>query len=283
MRPATALSVLAPLLLTAACASTAPPEGPSEAERQVAAARAEAEASAAAEERREDAERRRETDEPVREKIVVVDPGGKTSEPTPRELAAAAEEKRRQPGGEGVKRLTNDNLAEVASRGKLTYAGVPAVEQETQAGEGEESGEAVPPAEECDETCWRRRARELRQAWADTVESIPELEAEVADLRWRFYATDDPWERDSQIKPAWDRALDRLRRAREEAARYAERVEEMMEAGRRAGALPGWLREGKELEPERAAEGETRERAEPVEPDVVEQADESVEPKEGQR
>lgn len=281
MRPATALSFLVPLLLTAACASTAPPEGPSEAERQVAAARAEAEASAAAEERREDAERRREADEPVREKIVVVDPGGKTREPTPRELAAAAEEKRRQPGGEGVKRLTNENLAEVASRGKLTYADVPAVEQET-AGEGDEPGD-VPSAEECDETCWRRRARELRQAWADTVESIPELEAEVADLRWQFYATDDPWERDSQIKPAWDRALDRLRRAREEAARYAERVDELMQAGRRAGALPGWLREGKELEPEGTAGSERRDPAEPVEPEVVDRTDESVEPKEGQQ
>ncbi|MDH3745756.1 MAG: hypothetical protein OES47_11715, partial [Acidobacteriota bacterium] len=60
-----------------------------------------------------------------------------------------------------------------------------------------------------------------------------------------------------QIKPAWDRALDRLEGARELVAEASTQLDELIEEGRRAGALPGWLREGIDLEPDRDRERAT--------------------------
>jgi len=262
----------------------------------VAVQEAEATAAAAARTAAENGEGRQEPprSEPVRQKIVVIQRGGDSHTPTPGELAAASRAEREKHGDRSVGELTDKNLAEVASQGKLTYAAVPANAEASAAEKGSEPAEAAGNAaadeaaaeaaagedsvvaassddSECDELCWRRRARELRQSWADASAEIEDLEARVADLRWRFYASDDPWQRDSQIKPAWDRALDRLHRTREEVERYGERVDDLMEEGRRAGALPGWLREGVELEPERTAPAEGSDPSEPVEPPLADQ------------
>jgi hypothetical protein len=290
--------LVAAVLPLSAISCTPSPSPESVAAQEVAAANADAARSAA-----EEAQRRADeaSKKPVREKMVVIQEGGSQHTPTPGELAAAAREERRRHGDRSVGELTDKNLAEVASQGTLTYATV-AADADASTGEqapGREGGaegtevpEAGAPAEsgptaaaaadvgaadaECGETCWRRRARELRRAWSEAAGEIEELEAEVADLRWRFYATDDPYQRDSQIKPAWDRAIDRLRRTREEAERYRERVGELMEEGRRSGALPGWLREGVELEPEGESQEESTDPTEPIEPPLTDQ--DAVEP-----
>lgn len=279
---ATTLALLA--FAAASCASNPPPESVASQEAAAtaaAAARTEAESI----DRREREEKRAQQSEPMREKIVVVDRGGSSRTPSPGELAAATREERRRHGDRSVAALTDENLAEYAARGKVTISGTPVPEEGEEAvGEGGEEGAADAVAAEaladepCDEPCWRRRALELRQAWRDTADSIEELEAEVAEQRWKFYATDDPWVRDTQVKPAWDRALDQLRTARDEAERYGERVDELMQQGRRAGALPGWLREGIDLEPDPAvAAREGRDPSEPGEPTIV--GDDSREPK----
>jgi len=95
------------------------------------------------------------------------------------------------------------------------------------------------------------------------------LEAKTESLRNRFYSTDDGYQRDSQIKPEWDKAIADLEEARYQASRGAAEVLAFLEEGRRAGALPGWMREGVELEPEpvieTTPEGPTAlEAAEPV-------------------
>jgi len=81
------------------------------------------------------------------------------------------------------------------------------------------------------------------------VDSILELQERTAELRTRFYATDDPYVRDGQVKPAWDHALQSLEDARRRARQLENELEATLEEGRQAGALPGWLREGMELEP----------------------------------
>jgi len=273
--PARAAALVAAVSLAfvaAACAAVPAPE--SVAAQQAAATAAAAARTEAEQSDREAREEAAEKRTPVREKIVVVDRGGSSKTPTPGELAAASRAERERHGDRSVDALTDENLAAYAARGRVTISGTPVPEagEETARGEGDEAvvGEAADAV--CDEACWRRRARDLRQGWRDTVDSIASLEAEVADQRWRFYAEDDPWVRDAQVKPAWDRALDRLRTAREEAARYAERVEDLVEAGRRVGALPGWLREGIELEPDpAAARGADRDPAEPIEPPIADE------------
>ena len=263
----------------------------------MAATRAAAAATAAQQEaeaeRHAERQARRPSSAP-RNTTVVIDPGGAVKPKTPAELSEASKRDRERYGDRSVGELNDGNLAELASRGKVTFAGSapPAPRPKGLPTRTTRSPPPPPPrrpppqpqgmgrdgADEasCDEACWRRRAYELREAWSRSVEEIDDLEQEVADLRWRFYAEDDPWVRDSQVKPAWDRALDALRHARDESDRYRERIDELMEEGRRAGALPGWLREGIELEPKTTGDDTTTDTAEPIEPPVLE--DDAVEP-----
>jgi hypothetical protein len=100
-----------------------------------------------------------------------------------------------------------------------------------------------------DEKYWRGRALEIRQRWRKASDRIKELEDDIALLRRRFYAQDDPYVRDGQIKPAWDRALDELRESRATVQAAKKELTDFLDEGRIAGALPGWLREGVDLEP----------------------------------
>ena len=210
--------------------------------------------------------------EPVRRELIVVDEGSSEVRPSPGELAQAT---RREAASRGsAPRITNENLAEYARRGQVTISGT-AVE-DPGAGSAVDTGPAAVgdavAAPVRDEAWWRARAREIREEWRQTLDEIDTLEAAAADLRWRFYAVDDPWVRDREVKPEWDRALDRLSEARRRLDDYPRRLDELVEEGRREGALPGWLREGIELEP-RAEElpGAAGDPAEPVEPSELEE------------
>ena len=100
-----------------------------------------------------------------------------------------------------------------------------------------------------DEKYWRGRALEIRLRWRKASDRIKELEEDVALLRRRFYSQDDPVVRDSQIKPAWDHALEDLRESRATVQAAKKELADFLDEGRIAGALPGWLREGVDLEP----------------------------------
>lgn len=151
--------------------------------------------------------------------------------------------------------ITDDNLSEYAEGGKLTIASAPPAEHL----EGASAGES-------DESYWRERVRSIRSEWREAFDSLTALEAEAAGLRRQFYSADDPFYRDAEIKPQWDRALDKLEETRRIVEESQQRLDEALAEGRRAGALPGWLREGIELEPVIPQEEE----GEPVETGVVE-------------
>lgn len=172
---------------------------------------------------------------------VVIDEGTATASGA-QELAAvaAAERERRRTAGPAMVVINNANLAEHAT-GNLSIVSGPATKP----------GAAVTsPAEVTkDERYWRDRVHGLRQQWAAAVDSIGELEARAAALRTRFYAQDDPYVRDGEIKPAWDRALENLDEAKDRARSLEDQLGAVLEEGRQAGALPGWLRDGIELEP----------------------------------
>lgn len=211
--------------------------------------------------------------EPVRRQLIVIDHGSSEVRPEPGELAhSTRRDAAASPGA--PPRVTNDNLADYARRGRVTMSGGAAVTPgdpaaAEAAGETETAAAASGEAPR-DEAWWRARAREIREEWRRTVDEIGELEEAAADLRWRFYAEDDPWIRDGQVKPEWDRALDRLSGARRRLDEYPRRLEALIEEGRREGALPGWLREGVELEPRpEELPGAEPDPAEPVEPRPV--------------
>jgi hypothetical protein len=124
------------------------------------------------------------------------------------------------------------------------------------------------------EEYWRSQALKIRLDWKAAVEEVDELQAEVADLRRRFYQEDDPHYRDNEIKPSWDRALDRLKDAKSEAEAQERKLSRFLDEGHRAGALPGWLREGVEFEPPATPDNTPAERRrsdDPWEPKVLEE------------
>ncbi len=166
--------------------------------------------------------------------------------------AAQAEQRRRQETGPSQVVITDANLHEYARGGQLTELVTeplpPSAEESTGTGLDEEV---------YSEEYWRERIRNARLGWRAAADRVSELEARVAKLRYDFYAQDDPFYRDSQIKPAWDRAALELERAKSQVEEKRLEVQIALQAGHREGALPGWLREGLEFEPE-VPEGESR-------------------------
>jgi hypothetical protein len=159
--------------------------------------------------------------------------------------AARRERERRGRTGEPIVVITDENLQEHAV-GELTFI----EEEEAPAAAADTADEASAPEDEGpDEQYWRDRVREIRQRWSDAATEVPALEERVAELRRRFYEADDAYYRDTRIKPAWDRTIDLIAQARAEAEAHRLELEKALEEGRLAGALPGWLREGVELEP----------------------------------
>lgn len=195
--------------------------------------------------------------------LVIVDPGGPEVESTASLAEAAQREKERRQGADKpVVTLTNKNLAEFAKGQKLTVA-------EESAATPEAPAVADDTANAEKEKYWRERGLEIRRRWRDAADSVERLEEESAGLRRQFYSTDDPYVRDNQIKPEWDRVLAELDRARRTVAEAPHELDAFLDEGRRAGALPGWLREGIEIEPE--APAESPDSADPQEPKVLDE------------
>lgn len=199
--------------------------------------------------------------------VVVVDPGDEENGAVSLAEAARAERERRARAGRPVASITNKNLPEYARKGQLTVMDGKEEKKAASAGAA-----PSPPATEPvrDEQYWRNRALEIRARWREVADEIQELEQNAGKLRQRFYGEDDPYVRDTQIKPEWDRVLDRLRQARVEVETARKELAEFLEEGRTAGALDGWLREGVDLEPEEEEPAKKTPPAQSIEPPVVE-------------
>jgi hypothetical protein len=90
---------------------------------------------------------------------------------------------------------------------------------------------------------WRETAQRARKRVAEARAHIEELQAAASKLESDFYAWDDGQYRDRVIKPAWDRTLRELEDTRRELAEAEKDLNDLPEKARRAGALPGWIRE----------------------------------------
>ncbi len=176
------------------------------------------------------------------DRVVILDPGGE-EETSTRGLveAARAEKERRAHAGPSVMSITDKNLKQYAT-GQLTVA-------DPKAGTKGSPVAADPEVPLRDEQYWRSRALEVRLRWRHSADAVKEMELAAVGWRRRFYAERDPNVRSGQIKPEWDRVLDRLEDARAEVDASKQELSELLEEGRTAGALPGWLREGVDEEP----------------------------------
>lgn len=182
----------------------------------------------------------------------VVEIKASSGEEEQRTLVQAAEaerQRRRQLGEESTIVINNQNLADYAKDGQLTYveevAGTSAA-----ATSGETAGAAAERDRRQDEDYWRGRAIDIRLKWRRAVEDSDVLKDRIARLRQDFYREDDPYIRDGQIKPQWDKALVDLEQARDDARRYQVELDTLFQEAQDLGIELVWLQEGVDLEPE---------------------------------
>jgi hypothetical protein len=202
----------------------------------------------------------RTTDEINPREVDVVDPGGDRG-PVSLVEAARAERERRAQSGPPVAVITDKNVSK--STGQLTIA---------------DPKKTAPSAADAaalktirDEQYWRDRAVDIRTRLRKATDRVEELELAATGWRRRFYSEEDPYFRDSKIKPEWDRVLGQLEETRTEVGDTRKELEDFLEEGRRAGALPGWLREGGELEPEEEKPQSGPGTADPDEPQIYDE------------
>lgn len=188
--------------------------------------------------------------QPTRSTVKVIEDGGEADRPKTLAEASRLAKSRKGRHGPSVAEINDDNLHEYAEKGEVIVLESPPAAP-VMGSQSQEESDAVTdePEGERDETYWRRRALELRMGWRRTVDSILELQLEAAALRQQFYAEDDPYIRDGQVKPSWDRALDRLAQLEQRSEQYSNELEIFVEEGRRSDVPQGWLNEGWELEP----------------------------------
>lgn len=162
---------------------------------------------------------------------------GKTPAPAPASRRATEQKK---------VRITNETLVTESDKGRLTTSDVrPAPTPTGTAGEKRPTAEPAAGTEPAGsgEAYWRGEARRLRERVAAIREEIARLENETKKLEGDFYSWDDGAYRDRVIKPAWDKAREELATARQELPVAERELAELPDRARKAGALPGWLRE----------------------------------------
>lgn len=249
------------LIAAAGCAGAPPPVRKSE-PAQPAPAEPPAASAASQPAERPAASRNDEiTPESKPREVDVVDPGGERG-PVSLVEAARAERERRARSGPPVAVITDQNVAH--SKGKITVA-----DPKKPAVAGEDAAAALRTIK--DEQYWRSRALDIRTRLRQATDRVEDLELSAAGWRRRFYAEEDPYFRDGKIKPEWDRVLAQLEETRNEVETTRKELEDFLEEGRRAGALPGWLREGGELEPAEEKPKTSPATADPEEPQIYEQ------------
>ena len=143
-------------------------------------------------------------------------------------------------------RITNDSLVTEPDKGKLTTSESrpPATVTPAAGRTGEKTPEASAASEPPEgEEYWRGEARRLRERVAALNETIERLEKDTKKLEGDFYSWDDGAYRDRVIKPAWDKAREELATARRDLPVAQRELAELPDRARKAGALPGWLRE----------------------------------------
>jgi predicted RNase H-like nuclease (RuvC/YqgF family) len=137
--------------------------------------------------------------------------------------------------------ITNQTLVTDPRKGKLTTAS-PRPPAPTPAAVREEVTPTPAPAEEA-EAYWRDRMHTAKARVEELQDRVRRFEQESKKLENDFYSWDDGQYRDGVIKPAWDRKREELETARRDLQQAEKDVADLPEKARKAGALPGWLRE----------------------------------------
>ncbi len=149
--------------------------------------------------------------------------------------------------------ITNDSLVKDPSKGRVTTAkakpaapvpaATPAPAADAVPVPIEITPAPAPASPGADEAKWRDAAQSARRRVEELTAQLASLEGEAKQLENDFYRWDDGQYRDRVIKPAWDKKREELETTRKELAQAQADLADLPEKARRAGALPGWLRE----------------------------------------
>ncbi len=135
--------------------------------------------------------------------------------------------------------ITNETLVTDPKKGRLTTA---SPQSATPRPPAASEVRPTPPADEA-EAYWRERMHSARARVEDLRERVRQFEQESKKLENDFYSWDDGQYRDGVIKPAWDKKREELETTRRDLEQAEKELSELPEKARKAGALPGWLRE----------------------------------------
>jgi mannose-6-phosphate isomerase len=156
--------------------------------------------------------------------------------------------------------ITNDSLVKDTNKGRVSTAspakpaptprpGAAAAAAAGSAQPGAAAGAPTPPPtavgspNTADEAVWKDRAHRARQRVEDLKAQVATLESESKRLENEFYRWDDGQYRDRVIKPQWDKAREDLETSKRQLTAAEAELADLPEQARKAGALPGWLRE----------------------------------------
>ena len=165
---------------------------------------------------------------------------------------AAHESRDGAPTEGGTLTINNRSLVKNSSKGKVSSsrpvptAARPVAAPAPAAAASQAATEAVavsPASTGAGEAQWRQTAAKAIKRVADAKARVAELEAATRKLENDFYAWDDGQYRDRVIKPSWDRAKSEHADAKNELVEAEKDLADLPEKARRAGAMPGWIRE----------------------------------------
>lgn len=98
------------------------------------------------------------------------------------------------------------------------------------------------------ELFWRQSVSELRTGLRRSIEDLRRIELESTLLRQQFYSETDPFVRDNEVKPRWDRALDQLTSLRKKAKEDHNALTSLLAEAKKSGISPEWLQDGTSTE-----------------------------------
>jgi hypothetical protein len=178
----------------------------------------------------------------------VVTPEAETTPPSSGQSLAdavkAANESKKRKEGKGKIAITNETLVTDPRKGRLTTSS-PRPTASPAPGAAREDVRPT-PVEVLDseaEGYWRDRMHTAKTRVADLEERVRRLEQEGKKLENDFYSWDDGNYRDGVIKPAWDKKREELETAKKDLLDARKELADLPEKARKAGALPGWLRD----------------------------------------
>ena len=148
--------------------------------------------------------------------------------------------------------ITNENLSDYASKGRLTTA-KPTGKNPASRGIHAGTNVKVIDSETSEENklkhYWQQKYLQQLDRISSIKHQIEELDLEIPALWTDFYARDDPMYRDGVIKPKLDRSLKRRDDLAALLLEEEPKLAQIKEEARRNGAEPGWWRDIKEPTP----------------------------------